>query len=62
MGHPVLGDVTYGYKYRRVKTNGQLLHAYKLSFIHPITNTLMEFKAPLPKDFDNMLIKIAQSI
>ncbi len=28
-----------------------ILHAYKLSFVHPTTNELMDFQADLPKDF-----------
>ena len=35
--------------------NGQMLHAYKLSFYHPITNELLEFEKDVPKEFDNML-------
>ncbi|MBX4210045.1 MAG: RluA family pseudouridine synthase [Mollicutes bacterium PWAP] len=49
--HPVFGDPTYGSK---VDDFGQRLHAYKLSFIHPITKEKMYFEAPLPKEFDIM--------
>ena len=35
--------------------NGQLLHAYSLSFIHPIKKERMTFSAPLPENFENML-------
>ena len=33
----------------------QALHAGKLSFVHPITNEPIEFKAPLPDDFHSVL-------
>ncbi len=34
---------------------GQLLHAYELSFIHPIKGEKMTFSSPLPDNFENML-------
>lgn len=52
--HPVLGDPKYGY--RRDDTSfGQYLHAQTLGFIHPTTNEEMEFEAPLPKEFVDMI-------
>ncbi len=56
--HPVVGDMTYGSKNQRFKLNGQLLHAQKLSFVHPRTNELMEFEAPLPDYFEAVLKKL----
>jgi 23S rRNA pseudouridine1911/1915/1917 synthase len=58
IGHPVLGDATYGYNYKNIKLKGQLLHAFKLSFIHPVTNKFMTFEAPLPDYFEKMLKKL----
>ena len=49
LNHPIMGDTTYG--------NGndgadrQMLHAYRLKFIHPTKNTEMTVIAPLPEDF-----------
>jgi len=58
LGHPVLGDETYGANQNKkfAKLTGYtalrvLLHAHKLSFIHPRTNKTVNFEAPLPKDF-----------
>ncbi|MBQ0104533.1 MAG: RluA family pseudouridine synthase [Armatimonadetes bacterium] len=34
---------------------GQLLHAYELSFVHPITGEFLKFTAPLPENYENML-------
>lgn len=38
--------------------NRQALHAWKLSFPHPMTGEPMEFTAPLPADMKNLLEKI----
>jgi 23S rRNA pseudouridine1911/1915/1917 synthase len=59
IGHPVLGDKTYGHNHKKIKLNGQLLHAYSLTFVHPETNKQMSFKAPLPTYFENMLKKLS---
>lgn len=51
-GAPVLGDAVYG----STKTNNtldvqrQLLHAYRLTFTHPITHVPITITAPIPKD------------
>lgn len=49
--HPIVGDQTYSYK-NTMKTNGQCLHAFKLSLYHPITKEFMTFEAPLPEDME----------
>ncbi len=51
LNHPVVGDKSYGYKKQRFKLDGQLLHAYRLTFIHPRTQERMTFVAPLPEHF-----------
>lgn len=55
LGHPIIGDKTYGFKNQRFNLNGQLLHAYKLEFIHPTKRKKMEFTAPLPDYFSKIL-------
>lgn len=54
-GHPVVCDDVYGYKKQRFNIKGQLLHSYKLILTHPVTKEVMEFTAPLPSDFQNVL-------
>lgn len=54
--HPILGDELYGAS----KKNGfniarPLLHAKKISFLHPRTQKLMSFEIDLPEDFQNSL-------
>jgi 23S rRNA pseudouridine1911/1915/1917 synthase len=56
IGHPVLGDRTYGKKIEierdrsKVVFPRQMLHAELLGFIHPATGKYMEFSSPLPED------------
>jgi 23S rRNA pseudouridine1911/1915/1917 synthase len=54
MGYPLLGDAKYG---TRGEYNRQMLHAFFLSFSHPETGEPMEFSAPLPEDFFDILEK-----
>ena len=58
LGHPVVGDPEYGYKNQKFRLNGQLLHAKKLSFIHPSTGERVEFSAEIPNYFQNVLNKL----
>ena len=60
IGHAILGDKTYGNAKAKVpfKTRGQCLHAMVLGFIHPTTKQYMEFEAPLPEYFENILNKL----
>ena len=53
--HPVTGDVVYGTSCRLMDTQGQTLHAYKLSLVHPTTGITMTFEAPLPAYFEELL-------
>jgi 23S rRNA pseudouridine1911/1915/1917 synthase len=62
LGHPLVGDETYGARQNaRLKelTNYAaprvMLHARELSFIHPRPEKEMSFEAPLPKDFREAL-------
>lgn len=53
--HPVLGDSVYGPKKCKFNLKGQVLHAKILGFIHPTKNKYVEFQAPNPKYFDNII-------
>jgi 23S rRNA pseudouridine1911/1915/1917 synthase len=52
-GAPILGDPVYGSPAwnKQYDTPRQMLHAYRLSFSHPITGERINLKAPLTKDF-----------
>lgn len=58
LGHPVVGDKVYGIKKQKFKLNGQLLHAFRLTFVHPSTLQTMTFEAPLPDYFKEILDKL----
>ena len=59
IGHPLVGDPTYG----RGKTGQplldafprQALHAWRLALLHPDSDALMGWEAPLPADFASLL-------
>lgn len=55
INHPIVNDSVYGYKKQINPTFGQMLHAYTLGFIHPVTHEYLEFKAESPKEFMEIL-------
>ena len=61
IGHSVVGDKTYGIKKERFNLAGQLLHAATLGFVHPKSGEYMEFSAPIPDYFENILEKLRKS-
>ena len=58
LGHPLLGDTVYGPEKQPFATEGQVLHAGILGFIHPDTGNYMEFQVPLPDYFEKILEKL----
>lgn len=58
LGHPVVGDKTYGYKNQRFDLAGQLLHSKEIRFVHPTTGEQMHFECDLPDYFANVLSKL----
>lgn len=60
LGHPIVGDKTYGIKNQKFNLDGQLLHAYKLELTHPTTQKRMEFSADIPEYFVKVLNKLRQ--
>ena len=59
INHPIVGDVLYGGVEKTIKTNGQLLFAYKIQFVHPKTQQKMEFFVELPEYFQQVINKIS---
>ena len=68
IGHPVVGDETYGGDKRRARnvrsgpvrdllldTQRQMLHAIRLEFTHPVTGAAVSANAPLPEDFRGLI-------
>jgi 23S rRNA pseudouridine1911/1915/1917 synthase len=60
IGFPLAGDPKYGPK-KTLKLDGQALHAGLLGFIHPRTNEYMEFEAPIPEEFENLINQLRRS-
>lgn len=58
ISHPLLGDTVYSNLKSPYKLQGQTLHAYILGFNHPTKNKYMEFEAPLPDYFRNLIEKL----
>ncbi|MDC0390443.1 MAG: 23S rRNA pseudouridine(1911/1915/1917) synthase RluD [Gammaproteobacteria bacterium] len=70
--HPLIADPMYGGKIRFPKKaeealkdvlkgfKRQALHAKKLTLMHPISGEEMSWKAPLPKDLDDLLKALAK--
>ena len=57
IGHPLLGDSTYGWKPSdgMPEVSRVMLHAEHLVFAHPATGKIMDLRAPLPPDFKSMI-------
>lgn len=53
LGYPIEGDIVYGNGKDYAKR--QMLHAFRLSFIHPITESSINLKGNLPEDFIDCL-------
>ena len=68
IGHPLLGDMTYGSGFKASARNlsppsqaaldalgRQALHAGELAFVHPVTGKRMRFRSPLPADMASLV-------
>jgi 23S rRNA pseudouridine1911/1915/1917 synthase len=49
LGHPLVGDATYGGR-AQAGMQRQALHAHRLALRHPITGQELQFECPLPPD------------
>ncbi len=58
IGHPLVGDSLYTNRKSPCILEEQTLHAYQLGFIHPTTNNYVEFFAPIPQYFQDLLVKL----
>jgi 23S rRNA pseudouridine1911/1915/1917 synthase len=53
MGCPIVGDKKYGAVTNPIRRIA--LHAYSLSFVHPVTKKKLEFTIPLPPAFGSLV-------
>jgi 23S rRNA pseudouridine1911/1915/1917 synthase len=68
IGHPIVGDPTYGGVHRRVaddvravqRLERPFLHAARLVFSHPADGRRMEFTSPLPADLQSVIDEIRE--
>jgi 23S rRNA pseudouridine1911/1915/1917 synthase len=61
IGHPILGDRAYGGRgdaARRVGLDRPFLHAWRLSFAHPMGEGRVEIEEDLPEDLASALARI----
>ncbi|HPG92210.1 MAG TPA: RluA family pseudouridine synthase [Clostridia bacterium] len=60
IGHPVVGDKTYGYKNQRFNLEGQLLHSKEIQFTDPESGKVLQFQSDLP-DYFLRILKIIEN-
>ena len=58
IGYPIVGDDTYSNGKNPFGVTSQMLHSKTLGITHPVTNEFMEFTAPLPKEFEEVVNKL----
>jgi 23S rRNA pseudouridine1911/1915/1917 synthase len=65
LGHPLLGDQTYGRTrpehrevLNRLSFNRQALHAAELGFIHPVTSAALRFSSEIPFDMQQLFSEL----
>ncbi|MGH9139331.1 MAG: RluA family pseudouridine synthase [Acidimicrobiales bacterium] len=54
IGHPVVGDTTYGRDLGSMRSPRTFLHAAHLAFAHPVTGQAMTFDSALPADLEGL--------
>jgi 23S rRNA pseudouridine1911/1915/1917 synthase len=74
IGHPLLGDATYGAGHKAsarklgaaaqaalAALGRQALHAAELAFVHPVSGRRLEFESPLPPDMADLAAALRKS-
>ena len=63
MGWAIAGDPVYGHPNKEISQYiiGQALHAWRLTFTHPVSGELIQNIAPLPEGFEKLLISLRHS-
>jgi 23S rRNA pseudouridine1911/1915/1917 synthase len=59
VGHPIVGDATYGGAREAIALDRPFLHAAALAFDHPTTGDRPRFTSPLPRDLQRVLSSLA---
>jgi 23S rRNA pseudouridine1911/1915/1917 synthase len=58
IGHPVVGDATYGGDRNPLRPGRPFLHAHALALTHPATGERLEFSDPLPPELADILAEL----
>ena len=58
IGHPVVGDGTYGGARDSLVLDRPFLHAASLAFDHPVTREHLQFEEPLPPELQSVLDRL----
>lgn len=61
IGHPIFGDILYGNEDKGF-INRQALHAYRLSFPHPVSGEKIDVKCQIPEDMKNLCDRLNVNI
>lgn len=51
IGHPVVGDRKYGHGNEQSPMDRLALHATELAFVHPVSEQVVKFTSPIPREF-----------
>ena len=62
IGHPCIGDPLYAPKREKYGLSGQALHSTSIRFIHPRTEEVMEFHAPVPDYYERLLTTLRNDV
>ena len=58
IGHPIVGDATYGGARQTIELDRPFLHAARLAFDQPTTGQHLEFDDPLPAELADVLARL----
>ncbi len=58
IGHPVVGDRTYGARRESLGMRRQALHAARLRFAHPVSGEPLSFASPWPADIAELVQRL----
>lgn len=61
IGYPVVGDEVYSNGKNPFGVKGQLLHAQKLEFLHPVTKQKLCLEAPVPEEFQKVILTLRKN-
>ena len=61
IGHPIVGDEVYSNGKNQFGIKGQLLHAQRLEFEHPITKQKLCLEAPIPEEFHKVILNLRKN-